>query len=780
MPILKRWRHTLRGKLLLASIVVEVVMLGLLVGNSVRLIQTHMERLTESRIQAIELAYKTAVAVPLASRDYATLRDILDGWRKAEDILYLVVTDNNGRTIAATGWDDNEPLPAAGRDSQGRQITHVRFPVDYLGQVYGQVQYGLSTDNIQRAKHELFTQGFLIALTEITLTVLLLSVIGYWLTRHLTALMAASGRVANGDYATRLSLRSRDEIAQLAEHFNVMAGAIQNRIEALQESDLRSRAIADYTYGWESWVAPDGCLRWVNPAVHRVTGYSPTECFSMTDYPLPLVYVDDVALVSRCHRQGLAGQTGQDQEFRVLRKDGRIIWVAMSWQPIVDGEGHSLGYRSSVRDISLEHYAKEELEYQANHDALTGLFNRRAFEQRLQEALDSLRLRSEPRTLLYIDLDQFKLVNDSCGHSAGDQLLQEITAIMQHTISNGFLARLGGDEFGLLLDSGHEKAFRQAAKLIDAIHSHFFTYEGHRFQLGASVGMVTIVDAQRGIDELLIAADQACYAAKDRGRNRIEVYRDSDDYYRSQRAQFLSVEEITRALQDDRLQLYQQRVLPLREGLRAHAEILVRLQDEQGNILMPGAFIPAAERFNLMPEIDRWVISRACQRLGRAGDKRGSETTYAINLSGLSLSREDLAEYVTNQLQTCDVDPHNICFEITETAAVGGLEKAQHFIHAMHALGVKVALDDFGAGLSSFAYLRKLDVDFLKIDALFVRNLDVDERDLAVVRSIMEVARVHGMQTIAEYVHTREIAEILTHIGVDYGQGFALHMPEPL
>lgn len=775
---LLNWRHSLRGKLLLASILVEVVMLGLLVGNSVRLIQHHMVQLTESRIQAMELAYKTAVAVPLASRDYATLRDILDGWRKAEDILYLVVADNNGRILAATGWDDETPLPEPGRDNLGQALTHVSFNVDYLGQIYGRVQYGLSTDTIQQAKRELFTQGMLIALTEISLTILLLSLIGYWLTRHLSALMDASGRVASGDYGSRLEIHGRDEIAQLADRFNAMAGAVQTRIQALQESDLRSRAIADYTYGWESWLSPDGRLRWVNPAVQRVTGYTPAECHSMSDYPLPLAHKDDVDMVRDCHRKGLAGQTGQDEEFRIQRKDGRIVWVAISWQPIFDAEGRSLGYRSSIRDISLEHFAREELEYQANHDALTGLFNRRAFENRLQQALDGLRHGGDARTLLYIDLDQFKLVNDTCGHSAGDRLLQEITAIMQRTINQGFLARLGGDEFGLLLDNGHDGAMRQAAKLIDVINSHRFAYEGHHFRLGASVGMVVISDAQRGIDELLIAADQACYAAKDRGRNRIEVYRDNDDYYRSQRAQFLSVEEITGALQEDRLLLYQQRVVPLREGLPPHAEILVRLRDEKGNIMMPGSFIPAAERFNLMPEIDRWVIRHALRKV--ADDSQSDQATYAINLSGLSLSHEDLAERVTRELRDTGVDPRRICFEITETAAVASLENAQSFISAMHELGAKVALDDFGAGLSSFAYLRKLDADYLKIDALFVRNLDTDERDLAVVRSIMEVARVHGMLTIAEFVHNQAIADTLTRIGVDYGQGFALHEPEPL
>jgi diguanylate cyclase (GGDEF)-like protein/PAS domain S-box-containing protein len=765
-------RLSLRGKLLLASILVEVVMLGLLVGNSVRLIEMHMERLTEARIQAIELAYKTALALPLASRDYATLRDILDGWRKSEDVTYLRVTDATGRVLAASGEPD-----ASGAS---KQIRRVGFPVDYLGQLYGHVEYGLSTATIQTAKRELFTQGALIALGEIVLTIGLLSFIGYWLTRHLSALMAASGRVAEGDYATRLDVSSHDEVSQLADRYNAMAEAIQTRMRALSESEQRSRAIADYTYGWENWFAPDGSLRWVNPAVERVTGYTQEECHAMADFPLTIIYADDFDLVHGCHEQGLSGRTGQDQEFRIRRKDGRIVWVAMSWQPIFDERGMSLGYRSSIRDISLEHYAKEELAYQASHDALTGLYNRRAFENHIQEAIDALRRGGGLRTLLYIDLDQFKLVNDVCGHSAGDQLLQEITAIMRRAVPNGFLARLGGDEFGMLLDVDVDEACRQAAKLIDRIHAHLFSYDGQNFHLGASIGVVAIHNAALGIDELLIAADQACYAAKDKGRNRVEVYLPEDDYYRSQRAQLLSVSEITRALKEERLILYQQRIMPLRHGLHGHTEILVRLLDTQGEAILPGVFIPAAERFNLMPRIDHWVIDQVSRLVGIDGPEHASDVVHAINLSGTTLSREDLADYVGQCFARHQVDPTRICFEITETAAIGSLDKAQNFIDRMHALGATVALDDFGAGLSSFAYLRRLSVDYLKIDALFVRNLDSDNRDRAVVHSIMEVARVHGMRTIAEFVHKPEIIAILEDMGVDYGQGYALHRPEPV
>jgi diguanylate cyclase (GGDEF)-like protein/PAS domain S-box-containing protein len=771
---------SLRGKMLLASILVEVIMLGMLVGNSVRLIDHHLSQQAESRIQAIELAYKTAVALPLASRDYATLRDILDGWRKSVDVLYLVVTDKQGRVLAASGWNSEQALPQPGPDKQGGDISHVRFAADYLGQVYGYVQYGLSTSHIRAAKRELLMQSGAIALAEIVSTLLLLSLIGYWLTRHLAALMDASARVTEGDYGIRLQVNSHDEVSQLADRFNLMAGAVQGRIEALSESEQRSRAIADYTYGWENWFAPDGGLRWVNPAVERVTGYSAAECHAMHDFPMQLVFGDDLTLLLNCHKLGLTGQTGHDQEFRIRRKDGRIIWVAMSWQPIFDETGASLGYRSSVRDISLEHHAREELVYQASHDALTGLHNRRAFERQLEAALAALRQGGEPRVLLYIDLDQFKLVNDTCGHSAGDQLLREISGVMRNSVMEGFLARLGGDEFGLLLLAELAEAKRRAEKLIDSIRTHVFVYQGQHFNIGASIGLVAFNDASQGMDELLIAADQACYAAKDKGRDRIEVYAPDDAYYQSQRAQFLSVAQIASALKEDRLVLYYQRIVPLQPGLGEHVEILLRMVGDHGRLIPPSVFIPAAERFNLMQQVDRWVIDRVCQALGQGECEMCKNTVFAVNLSGVTVSADDLGDFVASCFTRYAIDPARICFEITETAAIGNLDRALAFISRVRSMGSTVALDDFGAGLSSFAYLRRLEVDYLKIDALFVKNLHTDARDYAVVRSIMEVARVHGIKTIAEYVHKPVIAEILKEMGVDYAQGYALHIPEPI
>lgn len=535
--------RSLRSKLLLASLLIELVMLAVLVGNSMRLIGERLAHQQEVRIEAIELAYKTALAVPLASRDYATLRDIIDGWRKAEDVSYLAVVDPQGKIIAAAGWDRNKPLPQASSIETSGAVRHVVMSVDYQGQIYGALHYGLSTAYIQAARRQLFEQGALIAIVELVLSLLLLSFTSYWLTRHLVTLAAASARVADGDYSVRLDYHTGDEVGVLASNFNAMTDAVRQRIDALSDKEQRFRAIADYTYAWESWIGPDGRLRWVNPAVERLTGYSVQECMHLPEFPLPLVFHDDCELLRRQHRQALEGETGQDLEFRVQCKDGRTIWVAMAWQPIFAEDGSSLGYRSSVRDITMQHFVTEELAFHASHDPLTGLFNRRAFEAQLQKCLEEYAAApTVPVSVLYVDLDQFKAVNDSCGHAAGDTLLQHLAHLMQAKFAFGYLARLGGDEFGMIMQAcPPDEALRRAQRMIDDIRAMPFTWQDKVFRVGASIGIVQSSPALQTVTDLLIAADTACYAAKERGRNRAQVFIPSDDYFRARHQEFLSL-----------------------------------------------------------------------------------------------------------------------------------------------------------------------------------------------------------------------------------------------
>ncbi|MEW6164405.1 MAG: EAL domain-containing protein [Pseudomonadota bacterium] len=771
--------RSLRSRLLLASLLIEAVMLAILVGNSVRLIQHHLTRQAEIRIQAAELAYKTAVAGPLAARDYATLRDILEGWLKAEDVRYLAVTDQRGQTLASVGWPAGQPLPAPTEVRGGGETIHVVFPVDFEGMTFGNVHYGLSSSFIQQARETLFEQSVLIALVEMTLTFLLLTLTGYWLTRDFVALTGASASIASGDFAVRLTPHGDDEVTAVARSFNAMAEAVQNRVEALKESERRFRAIADYTYGWENWFGPDGALRWVNPAVERMTGYSVRDCMHMANFPLPLVHAPDRELVSHQHHLALSGQTGQDLEFRIETRDGRILWVAMAWQPIFTDEGESLGYRSSVRDITVQHFAREELAYAASHDALTGLYNRRAFERELSRELES-RLPGKV-IVFYIDLDQFKLVNDTSGHTAGDALLQHLARVMQVRFSFGFLARLGGDEFGMVLcDMPLDEAERRAQHVIDDIRSLPFVWEGRSFHIGASIGIAQSTQELRTVTDLLMAADTACYAAKERGRNRAQLYLPTDQYFQQRQLDFLSLSQISDALGAGRLELHAQLIVSLKPGLPDYAEVLVRMRGDGGELIPPGRFIPAAERYGLIPLIDRWVIEHSFRQLRDWRVAGKPPLKLYLNLSGLTLADPGLPEYIEHMTTQFSIDPATVGFEITESCAIAQLDRALAFFGFCAEHGLSLALDDFGSGLSSFGYLKRFRVQTLKIDGMFVRNADHDMDDCAVIESMVRLASLRKLHTVAEFVTSPQVLDVVRKLGVDYAQGFALHTPEPL
>lgn len=771
-------RRSLRTRLLVASLLIEALMLTLLVGNSLRLISEHLTHQAEVRIHAIEQAYKTALAMPLAARDYPTLRTIVEGWKEAEEVQYLAVADNRGQTLVSIGWDIGRPLPQPTSVADAGETIHVSFPVEYQGVRYGQAYYGLSADFLSNARTILFEQSVLIALVELTLTFILLLLTGYWMTRDFARLAQASSQIAQGRFDVRVPVHGHDEVAALGRSFNDMADAVQTRIEALAESEQRFRAIADYTYAWENWFGPDGCLRWVNPAVERMTGYTVRDCMRMADFPLSLIHASDRDLVRRHQEQALSGKAGQDLEFRVLARDGRPLWVAMAWQPIVDAAGQSLGYRSSIRDITLQHQAHEELAYAAEHDALTGLYNRRAFELELHRALVGPAV---PVIVFYIDLDQFKLINDSCGHVAGDALLQHLARVMEMRFSYGFLARLGGDEFGMILTGVElDEAERRAQHIIDDIRALPFTWEGRSFHIGASIGMAIASPETCGEGDLLIAADTACFAAKEHGRNRVQLFIPDDQYFQQRKADFLSLSQISDALTRNRLLLYGQRIVPLHDGVVPYAEVLIRMQGEAGQLIPPGRFIPAAERYGMMPLIDRWVIDAVCAEIARCRAAGGQPPRLHINLSGLTLADPGLDDYIRYVFDTHGISPHEVGFEITESCAIAQLDLALRFIDFCRDIGCELALDDFGSGLSSFGYLKRFKVNALKIDGMFVRNSDRDGDDRAVIESIVRLAQHKKLHTVAEFVTSAAVEETVRSLGADYAQGFHLHEPEPL
>ena len=422
------------------------------------------------------------------------------------------------------------------------------------------------------------------------------------------------------------------------------------------------------------------------------------------------------------------------------------------------------------------------LEWQAQHDALTNAFNRRAFEKRASELLDDPTIVDV--TMLYIDLDQFKAINDNCGHDAGDILLTRMAHLLESRLNGAFVARIGGDEFGAIMSLSSEYDIqRMARSIIEDISNIQFDWEGQSYRVGASIGVASSSSlGTRSLRELMIAADTACFGAKELGRNRIQVYHPNDDYFRQRREELRSVAQLDSMLAQNRFTLHYQRFSPLTGNRPSHAEILLRVRNTEGGFDIPVKFIHAAERYNLMSRIDHWVIESACHQIAQWEKEKceiGIEC-FSINVSGASLSDEHFPDFVLDQIHSSSISPKKLCFEITESSAIANLKPALHFIESVRRAGATVALDDFGSGLSSFGYLKRFQADYLKIDGAFISNIDTDSANFATVKAIVTLARAHGLRTVAEFVHNNSILQVIREIGVDYAQGFHCHTPEPL
>jgi len=441
---------------------------------------------------------------------------------------------------------------------------------------------------------------------------------------------------------------------------------------------------------------------------------------------------------------------------------------------------HALEGRRAIHGI---HEAAVEMSHRAAHDALTGLANRTELEFRLTRTIQKARKTPSERTLLYIDLDQFRLVNDACGHTAGDLLLQQVARILGDIIRiPDTLARLGSDEFAIILENCNvSQAQKVAQQICDQMEEFRFVHEGRRFRIGASIGVVPLDEKWASSSAILQAGDAACSSAKEAGRNRVHTWFDSDMAMRARRGELQWAARIEQALDEDRFLLFAQRILPLKgvpHGV--HAEVVLRLTDQQGTVVMPSIFMPAAERFHLASRIDRWVIRNAVNWLN-ALPTLDVVDHLGINLSGQSIGDRVFHRWAIGILHAAGPDIcRKICLEITETSTITNLGDAAFFFEQVRSVGVKVALDDFGAGASSFGYLKTLSVDFLKIDGQFIRNLVDDPLDEVAVRCFIDVAEAVGMKTVAEFVDRPEVLARLRELGVDYAQGFLLHHPAPI
>jgi len=467
----------------------------------------------------------------------------------------------------------------------------------------------------------------------------------------------------------------------------------------------------------------------------------------------------------------------------MIRRDGNELYVESTAAPIRDGGGHVCGAVLVFHDVSESRELNRKLSYHASHDPLTGLVNRREFESRIERCLKSARAQEGQYALCHLDIDQFKMINDSCGHAAGDTLLGQIGALLKSKIRwRDTLSRLGGDEYGVLLESSTlDDALRIAEVLRETVKNFRFEFEDRVFKLSASVGVVPITAENDDVAAILSAAEGACAAAKEQGRNRVHSFAENDIELMRRRRETQWAQRISAALDEGRFELYRMPIMSLQSKEEGeHYEILVRMRDEAGKIISPDHFIAAAERYNITPAIDRWVLENTLRWLVSEADERERLSMCAINLSGQSLGDDKFLPFVIEQFQKSGLDATKICFEITETAAVASFSQANRFIKSLKELGCKFSLDDFGTGLSSFGYLKHFPVDYLKIDGSFVRGILTDPIDREMVRSINEIGHLTGKLVIAEFAENQEIIDTLASLGVDYAQGYGIAQPSRL
>jgi diguanylate cyclase len=471
-------------------------------------------------------------------------------------------------------------------------------------------------------------------------------------------------------------------------------------------------------------------------------------------------------------------------EFRTKNKNGLIRHVHSKANPIIDPENKISGFVGTVEDVTEQRRLISEVNYRATHDALTGLINRTEFELRLQKLLHKSYEDKSEHALMFIDLDQFKIVNDTCGHSVGDQVLQQVSKLLNEVVrTRDTLARLGGDEFAIILEHcSTDQAHRVAQEICEKMDNFRFLHDLHRFRIGTSIGLVSIDNRWVNTESLIQAADNSCYAAKEAGRNRVHVWFDTDQAIQLRRSEMEWTSRIESALDEHRFELFAQRIYDLKaveQGL--HVEVLLRMKDTDGAIISPRVFMLVAERFHLATRIDRWVLRSAITWLKDNQAEASTINMLSINFSGQSIGDSNFHRQAIGILtEAGNVLCSKLCIEITETAAITNLSDASLFIEQLHGLGIKVALDDFGAGVSSFGYLKQLGIDILKIDGQFIRDIVDDPLHAAAVRCFVDVANLIGLKTVAEFVDKPEVLARVKELGIDYSQGFLMHTPEPI
>lgn len=608
--------------------------------------------------------------------------------------------------------------------------------------------------------------------------------------------------ITSGDSSIRFDEKREDEFGYLGGFINTAIEQLLHqqddlndalRRAELSESDLKiekERAEVTLTSITDAVITVDieGIVQFINPSASKLLGVN-------TDEVVNKKFQDVVNLTNEVTGEPLTDileacfTTGEAHELpehaSLINNESVAIAIEASVAAMKNDVGDLMGAVIVIQDVSNTRKLTRQLSYQASHDMLTGLYNRRKFEDVLNDALINVREEDKHHAFCYLDLDQFKIVNDTCGHIAGDELLRQIPELFHMVLRTGdIVARLGGDEFGILLENCNvEQAKQIADKIRHKIKDFRFNWDEKIFKIGVSIGVVGISRDNADLAMIMSSADVACYAAKDGGRDRVHVYESDDDATSLRHGEMHWTSRIQHALDNDRFILYKQPIVGISGDDDEHFEILLRMLNDDNEVIPPGAFLPAAERYNLMNSIDKWVVTETFKYIAKGNPKNpimGTNKIISINLSGGSINDRGMLAFIKEQQKISGIDFKNVCFEITETVAISNLAKASEFMKELKECGCRFALDDFGSGLSSFSYLKNLPVDYLKIDGSFVKEVSRDDIDRALVTSIQQIGEVMSLKTIAEKVEDEETLVVLKQIGIDYVQGYHLGRPESI
>ena len=788
--------RSLRFKLILASVVVELIMLTFLVANSVRVMQAHLLTQAQTRMQEVQPLLNASLASALAERDYGTMDGVLKQVRQEHGVTYLVLFDNTGRIVASEGWSPGQPLPELdaniGQVKAG-ETYNTEIPIQISGQEYGRLRMGVSTQFLTNAKSSILHQSLAIAGLEILLSIILLAGIGFWLTRHLAMLTRATKDIAEGDFNVQVPMSGRDEIAVLGMAFNAMTAAVRLRVWELEVAENKQRHYRSEAEGERArmvsllgamnqgilFVGADNTVIYFNPAFLRMWMIADTE--NLVGKPASDVLRLSANVLSQpdhFSRFLLDVTTTHEvsDNFEILMADGRVV-TQISY-PVRDAEFRFVGRLWVYEDITKERQTAEQLIYLAERDSLTGLYNRRRFQDELARFINDSERRKSQGALLFFDLDEFKYVNDTFGHGAGDAMLIRIAGEVGKLVRrNEIFSRLGGDEFAILMpEADRHEIEALAERIVRAVAQIPFRFDAQNLRLTASLGIALYPESADNGEDLIAHADAAMYQAKGAGKNAWRIYRPDMDVSQAMVTRLSWNDRISRALENNLLTLHFQGIFHIgKQQALSHLEVLVRMRDKDtpGGIIMPGHFIPFAEKSGKILDVDRWVIRTSIELLATSPDI----PPLAVNISGRSFDEPTLPQYISELLAQKGVEPRRLLVELTETSAVSDLHDAQRFIEALRQTGCTVCLDDFGTGFSSFAYLKHLNADILKIDGLFIRDLANNHDNQVFVKAIVDVARGLRKTTVAEFVEDVETLEMLKQFGVDQVQGYYLDMP---